>query len=71
MTNDILNRLKSGPLLADGAMGAQLANLGVGPEQCLDALNLTDPELVASVHRAYIAAGADLIETNTFGANRY
>ena len=64
-----LDRLAEGPLLADGAMGTQLYANGVGFDRCFDALNLTDPELVTEVHRSYIAAGARLIETNTFGAN--
>lgn len=64
-----LDRLAFGPLLADGAMGTQLYAHGVGFDRSFDALNLTEPELVASVHAAYIEAGARLIETNTFGAN--
>jgi homocysteine S-methyltransferase len=44
---------------------------GVGFNQCFDELNLTQPALVAEIHRAYIDAGAQIIETNTFGANRY
>jgi len=59
------------PLLADGAMGTMLNSRGVSFDQCFDALNTTDPALVASIHRAYIEAGAQIIETNTFGANRY
>ncbi len=52
-------------------MGTLLHQRGVPFNACFDLLNLTDPETVASVHRDYLAAGADLIETNTFGANRY
>jgi homocysteine S-methyltransferase len=58
------------PLLADGAMGTQLHGRGLPIDACFDQLNLTRPELIMSIHRDYIAAGADLIETNTFGANR-
>ncbi len=58
------------PILADGAMGTQLHAHGVGLDAPFDELNLTRPELVQSIHRAYIEAGADLVETNTFGANR-
>ncbi len=61
----------STPLLSDGAMGTLLNARGVGFDQCFDALNLTRPALVADLHRAYIEAGADIIQTNTFGANRY
>jgi methionine synthase I (cobalamin-dependent)/5,10-methylenetetrahydrofolate reductase len=59
------------PLLSDGAMGTMLNARGAGFEACFDALNLSRPELVAEVHGAYIEAGADIIQTNTFGANRY
>ena len=61
----------SKPLLSDGAMGTMLNARGVSFDACFDALNLTDPALVADIHRAYIAAGSDVIQTNTFGANRY
>src|SRR4051794_1629192 len=64
-----LERLQQGPLLADGAMGTMLHQLSASIDMCFDALNLTDPALVANVHRAFIDAGAQLIETNTFSAN--
>jgi homocysteine S-methyltransferase len=51
-------------------MGTMLHAAGIGIDECFDHLNLTRPDLVGSVHRAYLAAGADIIETNTFGANR-
>jgi 5-methyltetrahydrofolate--homocysteine methyltransferase len=57
-------------LIMDGAMGTELMKAGVRPEDNFDLQNLSNPSLVASVHKAYIAAGADIIETNTFGANR-
>ncbi len=68
-----LNRLASSdvPLLADGAMGTMLHARGVSFERCFDDLNRSDPAQVAEIHRAYIDAGADIILTNTFGANRY
>ncbi len=59
------------PLLADGAMGTMLHGHGVGFEQCFDALNLSSPAVVGEIHRAYIEAGAQVIFSNTFGANRY
>src|SRR5919204_4223297 len=65
---DLLGR---GPVLFDGAMGTELTARGVPHGRCLEELNLTDPALVRSIHRDYIAAGADVIETNTFGANRF
>ncbi len=57
-------------LVCDGAMGTMLYGKGVFINKSFDALNVTQPELVASVHAEYVAAGADIIETNTFGANR-
>ena len=59
------------PLLLDGAMGTMLHNRGVGFDDCFDELNMTRPALVAEVHHAYIDAGAEMLLTNTFGANRY
>ena len=55
----------------DGAMGTLLHTRGIAFDQCFDELNLTQPATVAEIHRAYIDAGAQLIITNTFGANRY
>lgn len=67
----LLERLKNGVLLADGAMGTMLHSTGVRIDTSFDELNLTDPARVAGIHRAFIDAGAELIETNTFSANRY
>jgi homocysteine S-methyltransferase len=69
--NSLLERLSSETLLADGAMGTMLHSRGISFDKCFDELNLTNPEAVADVHRAYIEAGAQLILTNTFGANRF
>src|SRR5579871_2787055 len=57
-------------LVCDGAMGTMLYAKGVFINKSFDALNLTDPDLVAQVHDEYVRAGADIVETNTFGANR-
>jgi homocysteine S-methyltransferase len=57
-------------LVCDGAMGTMLYAKGVFINRCFDALNLTEPSRVAEVHQDYLRAGADVIETNTFGANR-
>ncbi len=57
-------------LLFDGAMGTLLYSRGVFINRCFDELNLSNPTLIADCHREYIVAGADIIETNTFGANR-
>lgn len=59
------------PVLSDGAMGTVLHQRGITFDACFDALNLTNPALVGEIHRAYIEAGAQMIQTNTFGANRY
>src|SRR6187399_2349048 len=69
MPSTLLNRLSQGPLLADGAMGTLLNQRGIGFDDCFDELNLSRPALIEGVHRDYLAAGAELIETNTFGAN--
>jgi homocysteine S-methyltransferase len=69
MLAPFLERLARGPLLADGAMGTLLYERGVPFDRCFDELNVSNPELVESIHRDYLAAGAELIETNTFGAN--
>src|SRR5215471_21785303 len=57
-------------LVCDGAMGTMLYAKGVFINKSFEALNLAQPDLVAQVHEEYVRAGADLIETNTFGANR-
>ena len=71
MTNKFLELLDNGTLLADGAMGTMLHANGIGFDKCFDELNITNPAAVADVHREYIEAGAQLIITNTFGANRF
>ncbi|TVR22892.1 MAG: bifunctional homocysteine S-methyltransferase/methylenetetrahydrofolate reductase [Anaerolineaceae bacterium] len=64
-------RLNAGtPILADGAIGTLLHQRGAAINACFDALNLTAPDIVVQIHRDYIIAGARLLETNTFGANR-
>jgi homocysteine S-methyltransferase len=68
---NLLERLSTETLLADGAMGTMLHARGIGFDKCFDELNLTQPSSVAEIHRAYIEAGAQLIITNTFGANRF
>ncbi len=63
-------RLASAPILLDGGMGTLLFSSGVPQRACLDELATTRPDLVGAIHRAYLAAGAEVIETATFGANR-
>ena len=71
MTQPFLDRLAERPILADGAMGTMLYARGVPIDACFDVLNLHDPRAVQAIHREYVTAGADLLETNTFGANRF
>jgi homocysteine S-methyltransferase len=63
--------LREGPLVFDGAMGTALYERGLLYSQSFDEANLSRPDLVRKVHQSYVAAGADAIETNTFGANVY
>jgi homocysteine S-methyltransferase len=71
MNKKFLDELRERILLADGAMGTMLYAKGVYINTCFDELNLARPGLVAEIHKEYVAAGAEIIETNTFGANRY
>ena len=68
---NLQEKLNRGTLLADGALGSELYARGIKNGSCLDALNLTNPAAVLGVHASYLQAGADLIETNTFGANSF
>jgi homocysteine S-methyltransferase len=67
-----LEKLFTGkPVLCDGAMGTMLYSCGVFINRCYDELNVTQPDMVRSVHEQYLLAGAEVIETNTFGANSF
>jgi methionine synthase I (cobalamin-dependent)/5,10-methylenetetrahydrofolate reductase len=70
MLKPFLEALDERVLVCDGAMGTMLYAKGVFINKSFDALNVTQPDLVAEVHQEYVRAGADIIETNTFGANR-
>jgi methionine synthase / methylenetetrahydrofolate reductase (NADH) len=61
--------MKQSPILCDGAMGTLLYSKGIFINRCYDELNVTQPELIRGVHKEYLQAGAEIIETNTFGAN--
>src|SRR5262245_32893204 len=65
-----LEALEERVLVCDGAMGTMLYAKGIFINKSFDALNVTQPDLVAEVHQEYVRAGADIVETNTFGANR-
>src|SRR5215211_2965376 len=65
-----LEAIEQRVLVCDGAMGTMLYAKGIFLNRSFDELNLTQPDLVTEVHQAYVRAGSDVIETNTFGANR-
>jgi methionine synthase I (cobalamin-dependent)/5,10-methylenetetrahydrofolate reductase len=69
-THPFREMLKSHVVIFDGAMGTMLYAAGIPYSQCFDALNLSHPDLVRGIHEAYLRAGAEILETNTFGANR-
>ncbi len=71
MPQDLLTRLKQGPVLCDGAMGTLLYAKGVFINKCYDELNLSQPDLIRNIHQEYLNAGAEVIETNTFGGNSF
>lgn len=69
MREPFLTRLARAPMVFDGAMGTMLYSRGVFINACFDELNVSRPRLVEEIHAEYVEAGADVIETNTFGAN--
>src|SRR5262252_6364699 len=71
MAADFLSRIKQSPVLCDGAMGTLLYSKGIFINRSYDELNLSQPELIRSVHQDYLHAGAEIVETNTFGANSF
>src|SRR5271170_5472979 len=71
MAQNFIERLKQSPVLCDGAMGTLLYAKGIFINRCYDELNLSQPELIRAVHHDYLQAGAEIIETNTFGANSF
>src|SRR5260370_18162332 len=71
MPGDLLARLKTSPVLCDGAMGTLLYAKGIFINRCYDELNLSQPDLIRDVHHEYLQPGAELAETNTFVANSF
>src|SRR5215470_10562078 len=63
-------QLSSRVLVADGAMGTMLYSRGIFINRCFDELNLSSPDMVRQIHQEYVKAGAQILETNTFGATR-
>src|SRR5882757_5230741 len=71
MAADLLTRIKQSPVLCDGAMGTLLYAKGIFINRSYDELNLSQPDLIRAIHHDYLQAGAEIIETNTFGANSF
>ncbi len=71
MPFDLITRLKQRPVLCDGAMGTLLYSKGIFINRCYDELNLAMPDLIREIHHEYLQAGAEIVETNTFGANSF
>ncbi|MGA8344881.1 MAG: bifunctional homocysteine S-methyltransferase/methylenetetrahydrofolate reductase [Candidatus Sulfotelmatobacter sp.] len=71
MSSDFLARIKQSPVLCDGAMGTLLYAKGIFINRSYDELNLSQPELIRGIHHEYLQAGAEIIETNTFGGNSF
>jgi methionine synthase I (cobalamin-dependent)/5,10-methylenetetrahydrofolate reductase len=71
MAADFLSRIKQAPILCDGAMGTLLYAKGIFINRSYDELNLSQPDLIRGIHHEYLQAGAEIIETNTFGANSF
>jgi homocysteine S-methyltransferase len=67
----IKEKLTQSILLFDGGMGTELYNRGIFINKCFEELNISNPTIVKQIHTDYKKAGADVLETNTFGANRY
>src|SRR4051794_18008099 len=70
MNRDLREALRQGRIVGDGAMGTYLYQLGFPVGISYEELNLEQPDVIRDVHRRYVKAGAQLIETNTFSANR-
>src|SRR6202162_3330561 len=71
MADNLLDRIKKFPALCDGAMGTLLYAKGIFINRCYDELNLSQPDLIRGIHHEYLQAGAEAVETNTFGANSF
>src|SRR5258708_29010929 len=71
MAGNFLERLSKSPVLCDGARGTLLYSKGIFINQCYDELNVSQPELIRGIHHEYLQSGAEIVETNTFGANSF
>ena len=70
MREPFLDKLDKRVIVSDGAMGTMLFSKGIELARCFDELNISAPQVVKEIHVAYVKAGAELLETNTFGATR-
>lgn len=71
MPGNFTERLKTAPVLCDGATGTLLYSKGIFINRCYDELNVSQPDLIRGLHHEYLQSGAEVIETNTFGANSF
>jgi len=71
MPGNFIERLKTAPVLCDGATGTLLYGKGIFINRCYDELNVSQPDLIRALHHEYLQSGAEVIETNTFGANSF
>ena len=71
MREPFLERIDKRPVVCDGAMGTMLYSKGIPLNRCYDELNAAMPQIIKEIHLAYVKAGAEMLETNTFGANRF
>src|ERR1041384_7401116 len=71
MAGNFLEQLKKAPILCDGATGTLLYAKGIFINRCYDELNISQPDLIRDLHHDYLQAGAEIIETNTFGGNSF
>src|SRR3974377_31792 len=71
MATDLSTRLQRGAVLCDGGMGTLLYSKGIFINRCYDEMNVSQPDLIRGIHSEYLQAGAEVIETNTFGRNSF
>jgi methionine synthase / methylenetetrahydrofolate reductase (NADH) len=71
LSRSFLAKIKESPVLCDGAMGSLLYAKGIFINRSYDELNLSQPDLIRGIHHDYLQAGAEIIETNTFGGNSF
>jgi methionine synthase I (cobalamin-dependent)/5,10-methylenetetrahydrofolate reductase len=70
-TQDFFKRIKKSVIIADGAYGTMIQQMASEPVECVESLNLSQPEMITEIHRQYVLSGSEILKTNTFAANRY